>query len=156
MYSFSYLEPVCCSMPSSNCGFLTCIQVSQEAGQLVWYSHLFKNFPQFVLMHTVKGFSTVNEAEVDFFFWMPCFHCFCMMTICWQFDLWASSNISSNLTQTSFPVTPAGPLPQPLAAYWPTPDGQWRFKHSTRTSTGTARAPGIFSSYTECLKANPC
>ena len=45
MYSFSYLEPVCCSTSSSNCCFLTCIQVSQEAGQVVWYSHLFQNFP---------------------------------------------------------------------------------------------------------------
>ena len=45
MYSFSYLEPVCCSISSSNCCFLTCIQVSQEAGQVVWYSHLFQNFP---------------------------------------------------------------------------------------------------------------
>ena len=44
--------------------FLTCIQVSQEAGKVVWYSHLFKNFPQFVVIHTVKGFSVVNEAEV--------------------------------------------------------------------------------------------
>ena len=44
-YFFSYLEPVCCSMSSSNCCFLTCIQVSQESGQVVWYSHLFKNFP---------------------------------------------------------------------------------------------------------------
>jgi len=44
MYSSSYLEPVCCSMSSSNCCFLTCIQVSQEAGQVVWYSHLFQNF----------------------------------------------------------------------------------------------------------------
>ena len=47
MYSFSYLEPVCCSMSSSNCCFLTCIQISQEAGQVVWYSHPFNNFPQF-------------------------------------------------------------------------------------------------------------
>ena len=38
----SYLEPVCWSMSSSNCFFLTCIQVSQEAGQVVWHSHLFK------------------------------------------------------------------------------------------------------------------
>ena len=44
-YSFSYLEPVCCPMSSSNCCFLTCIQVSQEVGHVVWYSHLFKNFP---------------------------------------------------------------------------------------------------------------
>ena len=46
MYSFSYLEPICCSMSSTNCCFLTCIQVSQEAGQVVWYPHLFQNFPQ--------------------------------------------------------------------------------------------------------------
>ena len=43
----SQLEPVCCSMSSSNCCFLTCIQISQEAGKMFWYSHLFKNFPQF-------------------------------------------------------------------------------------------------------------
>ena len=48
MYSFYYLEPVCCSMSSSNCCFLTCIQVSQEVGQVVWYSYLLKNFPEFV------------------------------------------------------------------------------------------------------------
>ena len=67
MYSFSYLEPVCCSMSSSNCCFLTCIQVSQEAGQVVWYSHLFQNFPQFIVIHTVKGFGIVNKAEIDVF-----------------------------------------------------------------------------------------
>ena len=49
-YCFSYLEPVC-SMSSSNCCFLTCIQISQEAGQVVWYSHLLKNFPQFIVIH---------------------------------------------------------------------------------------------------------
>ena len=54
-------------MSSSNCCFLTCIQIFQEAGKLVWYSHLLKNFPQFVVIHTVKGFSVVNEAEVDVF-----------------------------------------------------------------------------------------
>ena len=67
MYSFPYLEPVCCSMSSSNCCFLTCIQISLEAGQMVWYSHLFQNFPQFVVIHTVKGFGIVNKAEVDVF-----------------------------------------------------------------------------------------
>ena len=72
MYSFSYLEPVHCSMSSSNCCFLTCIQVSQEAGQLVWYSHLFQNFPQFVVIHTVKGFSIANEANV--FLKLSCFY----------------------------------------------------------------------------------
>ena len=48
-------------MSSSNCCFLTCRQASQEAGKVVWYSNLFKNFPQFVVIHRVKGFSIVNE-----------------------------------------------------------------------------------------------
>ena len=73
MYSFSYLEPVCCSMSSSNCCFLTCIQVSQEAGQVVWYSHLLQNFPQFIVIHTVKGFGIVNKAEIDVFLELSCF-----------------------------------------------------------------------------------
>ena len=51
-------------MSGSNCCFLTCIQVSQEAGKVVWYSYLFKNFWQFVVIHTVKGFGILNEADV--------------------------------------------------------------------------------------------
>ena len=73
MYSFSYLKPVHCSMSSSNCCFLTCIQVSQEEGQVVWYSHLFQNFPQFIVIHTVKGFGIVNKAEVGVFLELSCF-----------------------------------------------------------------------------------
>src|SRR5574337_540284 len=73
MYSFSYLGPICCSMSSSNCCFLTWIQVSQEAGQVVWYSHLFHNFPQFLVMHTVKGFGIVTQAEIDVFLELSCF-----------------------------------------------------------------------------------
>ena len=61
------MEPVCCSMSSSNCCLLTCIQVSQESDQVVWYSHLFQNFPQFIVIHTVKGFGIVNKAEIDVF-----------------------------------------------------------------------------------------
>ena len=60
-------------MSVPNCCFLTCIQISQEAGKVVWYSHLFKNFPQFVVTHTVKGFTVVNEAEVDIFLEFSCF-----------------------------------------------------------------------------------
>ena len=52
---------------------MTCIQVSQEAGQVVWYSHLVENFPQFAVIRTVKGFSLVNEAEVDVFLALSCF-----------------------------------------------------------------------------------
>ena len=71
MYSFSYLEPVCCSMSSSNCCFLTCIQVSQEAGQVVW--KFFQNFPQFIVIHTVKDFGIVNKAEINVFLELSCF-----------------------------------------------------------------------------------
>ena len=65
MYSFSYLEPVCCSMSSSNCCLLTCIQISQE--------NLFKTFPQFVMIHTVTGFGVVSKMEVDVFLEHFCF-----------------------------------------------------------------------------------
>ena len=72
-YSFPDLEPVHCSMFSINCCFLTCIQISQEAGQVVWYAHLFQNCPQFIVMHTVKGFGIVNKAEIDVFLELSCF-----------------------------------------------------------------------------------
>jgi len=60
-------------MSSSNCCFLTCIQISQEAGQVVWYSHLFKNFPQFVVVYTIKGFGVINKVEIDVFLEFSCF-----------------------------------------------------------------------------------
>ena len=62
-----------CPMLSSNCCFLTCIQVYQKAGKVIWYSYLLKNLPQFVVIHTVKGFSIVNEPEVDIFLEFSCF-----------------------------------------------------------------------------------
>jgi len=52
---------------SSKSFFLTYIQISQEAGQVAWYSYLLKNFPQFVVIHMLKGFGVVNKAEVDVF-----------------------------------------------------------------------------------------
>ena len=64
MYTFRKSQPVCCSISSSNCCFLTSAQISQEAGQVVWYTHLLKNFPQFVAVHIVKGFSMINEADI--------------------------------------------------------------------------------------------
>ena len=63
LLSFPDLQPVCCSMYSSNCCFLTCIQISQEAGPVVWYSQLFKTFPQFAVIHTVKVFGVVNKQK---------------------------------------------------------------------------------------------
>ena len=59
------LKPICCSMSGFNCCFWVCIQISQEVDKVVWYSHLFKNFPQFVVIHTVKGFGVVCKTEVD-------------------------------------------------------------------------------------------
>ena len=67
MYSFPNLEPVCCSASSSNCCFLTCIHISQKAGQGVWYSHLLKNFPWFIVIYKV------SKAEVDIFLELSCF-----------------------------------------------------------------------------------
>ena len=55
------------------CFFLTCIQISQEADQVFWYSHLLKNFPQFIVIHTVKGFGIVHKAEIDVFMELSCF-----------------------------------------------------------------------------------
>ena len=62
-----------CSISSSNCCFLTYIQVSQEAGQVIWYFHLLQNFPQFTVIHTVKGFGIVNKAGIYVFLELSCF-----------------------------------------------------------------------------------
>ena len=63
-YSFPDLEPVCCSMSGSNCCFLTCIQVSEEAGQVAWYSNPFKNFPVCCDLHSQRLW-LYNKAEAD-------------------------------------------------------------------------------------------
>ena len=73
MFSFPDLEPVHCSTLSSNCCFLTCIQVSRETGKVIWYSHLSKSFPEFVVIYTVKGISVINKTEIDVFLKFPCF-----------------------------------------------------------------------------------
>ena len=69
----SQSEPVSCSIQSSNCCFLTSIQVSQETGKIILYSHLFKSCPQFFMIHIVKGFCVINETEVYVFLECPCF-----------------------------------------------------------------------------------
>ena len=85
MCSFPNLEPVCCSMSGSNYCFLTCIQVLQEAGEVVWYSHLLKNFPvccdpqSHRLRHSQWSRSRCSSGILLLFLW---FHG------CWQFDLW--------------------------------------------------------------------
>ena len=72
-YSFPNLEPVSYSISGSICCFLICIQISQEEGKLVWYSHLLKNCPQFLVIHTEKGFGIVKKAEIDVFLELSCF-----------------------------------------------------------------------------------
>ena len=96
MYSFSYLKPVCCSMSSSNCCFLTCIQVSQEIDQMVWYSHLFQNFPQFIVSPTVKGFGIVNKAEIDVFLELSDFLSW------WLNPPWHVKNLTLNLAHAKY------------------------------------------------------
>ena len=73
LYYFPNFEPVRCSMCRSNCCFLICIQVSQEAGKMVWYFHLFNNFLEFIVIHTVKGFNIVNETKIDVILGFSCF-----------------------------------------------------------------------------------
>ena len=85
MYSFPNFEPGSYSMSGSNCCFLTCIQVSQQTDKVVWYSQVFKNFPQFVVIYTVKGFRLVNEAEIDVFLELLISP---RSSKSWQFDLW--------------------------------------------------------------------
>ena len=71
MYSFPNLEPAHCSISRSNCCFLNCIQISQEAGEGVWHYHFLKNFPQFVEIHTKA--LVLNKAEVGIFLELSCF-----------------------------------------------------------------------------------
>ena len=70
MYSFPWDQSF--FHVQSNCCFLTCIWISQEAGKVVWYSHNLKNFPQFVVIHTVKVFGIVNKEKVDVFLELSC------------------------------------------------------------------------------------
>ena len=72
-------------MSNSNCCYLICIQISQEADKVVWYFHLFKNLSQFVVIHTVKGFSVVNEAKEDGIFW----NSFAFSMIQWMLAVWS-------------------------------------------------------------------
>ena len=97
MNSFSYLEPVSCSMSSSNYCFLTSIQISQEAGQVVWCSHLFQNFPQFVVIHTVKGFGIVNKAEIDGFSGT-------LLLFLWSSDVGSLISGSSDFSKSSLKI----------------------------------------------------
>ena len=96
------------SISDANYCFLCCIQVSQEADKVVWYSHLFQNFPclenLFVLIHTVKDFSTVNETEVVFFPPPGIPLLFLWSNRCWRFDLWVNHELVIFRLMKAFPV----------------------------------------------------
>ena len=127
MYSFSYLETVCCSISSSNCCFLTCIQISQEAGQVIWYSHLFQNSPQLIVIHTVKGFGIDNKANRCFSGTLLLFR---WSSGCWQFGLWLGFFGGSEDKASACNVGDLGSIPglgrspgegksYPLLVFWP-------------------------------------
>ena len=131
MYYFPDLGSVCCSMSSSNCCFLACIQISQEAGKVVWYSHLLKNLLQFFVTHTVKGFGIVNKAEVDvclelsWFFDDPAdvgnlisgSSAFSRFTYCWSLT-WRILNITSLACESESCSVMSNSL-RPLGLYSP-------------------------------------
>ena len=100
-YYFPDLEPVPCSMCGSNCCFLTCIQISQEAGKMVWYSHLFKNFPVCCdpysqrLWHCQWRRSRCFSGTLLLFWWS---------SWCWQFDLWFLCLFKTSLNIWKFTV----------------------------------------------------
>ena len=71
-HPFQNFESAHCITSGTNCCFLACIQVIREVGKVVFYSHLFKNFPQFVVIHAMKGFIIVSEGEVDVFLAFAC------------------------------------------------------------------------------------
>ena len=87
-----------CSVSDSNCHFLTYIQTFQETGKVIWYSHFLKNFPQFVLVHTVKEFSMVSEADRNVFWDSLAFS-----MIQWTLAFW-SLVPQTNLHIWKFPV----------------------------------------------------
>ena len=101
MYSFPNLEPVCCSMSSSNFCFLTCIQISQEAGQVVWYSHL-SEFSTVCCDPHSQRLGRVNKSEVDICLELSCF---CNnLTVVGNLNSGSSAFSKSNLNIWNFTV----------------------------------------------------
>jgi len=72
-FSFPNFKSFSCSMSDFNCRFLTYIQTCLEKGKVIWYSHFLKNFPEFVMVHTLKGFSIISRADGNVFLGIPCF-----------------------------------------------------------------------------------
>ena len=129
-------------MSSSNCCFLTCIQISQEADQVFWYSHLFQNFPQFLVIHTVKGFGIVNKAEIDVFLELSCF--------------FPWSGVCIGLVQKFFHIFPVSPG-KPWTKYFCQPNiwqkkNQWKWWPITLPSFNVFFWQEEFSALPRCLQ----
>ena len=105
MHFFPDLEPVCCSMSSSNYCFLTCIQISQEAGRVVWYSHLFKNFPQFVVIHSQRFWNSQQSKSRCFAPLKKFFLLFWLCHMAWQSVSWPVTEPGSWKQKPKIPTT---------------------------------------------------
>ena len=111
-------------MSSSDCCFLTCIQISQEAGQVVWYSHLLKNFPQFIVIHTVKGFGVVGDLKFHTPWGLARFFFYVFGIAGWfPMAMWPAQNPTGILTTPRFTDSHSrdpGSTPAPLVglALW--------------------------------------
>ena len=138
-------------MSSSNCCFLTCIQISQEADQVVWYSHLFQNFPQFIVIPTVNGFGIVNKAEIDVFRELSWSMCWCLQLhsqpghfLAWGDPALRSTGSMVRLMANSKSVYTKGDLsrhllPVPPSLWWVPADS-----HLLRTPSNKTRQFGQF------------
>ena len=152
MYCLPNFEPVHGSVSSSNSCFLTCIQISQKVGKVVWYSQPFKNFStaittkfQFVVIHTVNGFSIVNKAELDVF--LELLH-FLWSNGCLQFDLWFLCLVAQMVKHLPkiqetwvWPLGQEDPLEKEMATHssilaWKIP---WTGEPGSLKSTGSQR-----------------
>ena len=123
-YSFPNFEPVCCSMSSSNCCFLTCVQVSHKADKMYYYPIYLRIF-WFVVIHTFKGFSVVSEAEVDAFLEFPCFFC----------DPMHVENLISGSSASFKSSMPGLPCPSPTPWVHPNPSPLSQWCHPTNSSS---------------------
>ena len=123
-----------------NCSFLTHIQVSQETGKMVWYSYCFKSFPQFIMIHTVKGFGVVDETEVDVFLEFPSF----------LYNLANVGNLSSGASAFSKPSLDIWKFLVPIMLKPSMQD----FKHDLTTMGDECNCPVVIIPFSTILLGN--
>ena len=124
----------------SNYCFFTHIQVSQKTGKMVWYSHHSKKFPQFIMIHIVKGFSVVSEREIDVFLKFPCFLC-------------NSTNVGNLISSSSFFSKPSLDIWKFLVLIMPKPSMQ-DFKHDLTSMGDECNCPMVSTFFGTTLLGN--